>query len=175
MSEQAGRYQRSFPGMVGAMVVLLVVIGAFVAFRDLNRTDPADPVKAVDYRSPARFARQEARFPVLAPRQLPDGWMATSARFENGDQQSWHLGVLTEDRHYVGLEQSEDSPGTMVEEFVDEKAIEGGEVSVGGQSWRSWTSPDGDRALVREVEGGTTLVVGPVPEATLETFLATLR
>ena len=45
MSGQAGRYQRSFSGMVGAMVVLLVVIGGYVAFRAVNRNDVADPVR----------------------------------------------------------------------------------------------------------------------------------
>jgi hypothetical protein len=175
MSEQAGRYQRSFPGMVGAMVVLLLVIGAFVGFRDLNRTDPADPVKAVDYKSPLRFARDEAHFPVLGPTRLPEGWIATSARFENVDEESWHLGLLTGQREYVGLEQSGDSVSTMVEEFVDGDAVRGGDVTVDGAPWETWSSADGDRALVREAGDVTTLVVGTVPESTLEKFITTLK
>ncbi len=175
MSEQPGRYQRSFRGMVGAMVVLLGVVALFVTFRDLNRNDPADPVKSVDYRSPARFAREEARFPLLAPRRLPEGWIATSVRFENVRDQAWHVGFLTDDRRYVGLEQADESAGTMVEEFVGEDAQQGEDVTVAGVAWETWTAPDDDRALVREQPAVTTLVVGPVPQATLEDFIATLE
>ena len=175
MSERPGRYQRSFPGMVGALVVLLLVIAAFVIFRDVNRDDPGNPVKAVDYLGPAEYARQRAEFPLLAPRKLPDGWIATSARFEDGEDQSWHLGVLTDEERYVGLEQSADSANEMVEEHVDEDAIQGEDVQVFDDMWQSWTDEGGDLALVREAPEGTTLLVGRVDEETLKELIATLR
>src|SRR4051794_7883280 len=175
MSEQASRYNRSFGGMVGAMVVLLLVIGAFVVFRDLNRNDPPSPVHAVDYGTPARFARQAATFDLVAPKQLPAGWIATSVRFGNGRDQSWHLGCLTGDRRYVGLEQEDAPLDSMLQEFVGEDATRRADVAVGGRTWESWTTPDEDRALVRETPGVTTVVVGRVPQSTLETFIDTLR
>src|SRR5215210_2846011 len=107
MSEQPGRHRSSFGGMVGALLVLLVGIGVFVVLRDVNRVDPADPVRPVDYVQPARFAQKAAPFQVLTPRHLPQGWTATSVRFDpTGDELSWHVGVLTEDRRYIGLEQA---------------------------------------------------------------------
>ena len=175
MSEQASRYNRSFGGMIGALLVLLLVVGAFVVFRDLNRDNPPDPVQAVDYGTPARFARKAATFDLVAPRRLPSGWIATSVRFENGPDQSWHVGCLTGDRRYVGLEQEDAPLSAMLEEFVGEDATRGADVPVAGRTWQSWTTPDDDRALVRQTPDVTTVVVGRVPQSTLEKFIGTLR
>ena len=49
MSGQAGRYQRSAGGMVGAMVVLVVLLVAWVGFRSLTTQEPDSPVRTVDY------------------------------------------------------------------------------------------------------------------------------
>ncbi len=67
--------------MIGAMLVLLLVVVGFVFFRDLNRSDPASPVKAIDYQKTMGFAEEAVGFPLLAPPSLPDGWRATSATF----------------------------------------------------------------------------------------------
>lgn len=175
MSEQPGRYQRSFPGMIGAMVVLLLVVGAFVLLRDINREDPANPVVAVDFRGPADYAREAADFPVLAPDELPEGWIATSVTFDEYKRQAWHLGTLTDEERYVGLEQAERPADGMIEEYVDEDATQGDDVTVDGVTWQTWTDAGDDLALVRSDDGVTTLVVGRVPQETIEEFLATLR
>jgi hypothetical protein len=188
MSEQPGRYQRSFGGIVGALLVLVLGIGAFVVLRDVTRVDPPDPVRPVDYVQPARFAQQAAPFEVLTPRVLPDGWTATSVRFEPAaDDQSWHVGVLTAEQRYIGIEQGERTVGAMVAEFVDAQAQEGGEVQIEGRAWRIYTDPGrdpeadpstaprGDLALVRQDDGATTLVVGTVSEDQLIEYVSSLR
>ncbi len=80
MSGQAGRYQRSTAGMVGAMIVLVVLVAAFVVVRDVNRRDLDGPVRAIDYAQDAEFAREQASFALVAPPELPEGWRATTAR-----------------------------------------------------------------------------------------------
>jgi len=187
VSEQSGRYERSFGGMVGALLVLLLLVGVFVVLRDLNRVDPVDPVQSVDYAQPARFARESAAFDVLAPRRLPAGWIATSVRFRDGETGSWHLGCLTGERRYVGLEQAQRPVSSMVSDFVDENARAGSEVRIDGQTWLAYadpgrdpgadptTAPEGDLALVREETGATTLVVGTVSQDTLVEFVRSLR
>ena len=175
MSEQPGRYQRSFSGMVGAMVVLVLVVAAFVAFRAVNRNDVESPVKALDFSQSAEFAREQARFPLLAPARLPEGWIATSVRFDEGRRQSWHLGMLTDEEKYVGLEQEKESVDAMVEEHVDEQAERGDDVEIDGETWQTFTDEDDDLALVRETDDVTTLLVGRVSQETLEELLATLR
>lgn len=174
MSEQPGRYQRSFGGMVAALLVLVLGIGAFVVVRNLNRVDPAGPVRPVDYATPVTFAQRAADFELLTPRHLPEGWVATSVRFVDrpGEPQSWHVGFLTDEQHYIGLEQAQRSVTSMVQEFVDEDPTEGGQVDLDGTTWTRWSDPgrdpegdpsepsNGDLALVREGDGATTLLVG---------------
>jgi uncharacterized protein DUF4245 len=176
VSGQAGRYQRSPAGMVGAMLVLVAVVVGFVVFRDVNRADPADPVRAVDYGRDADFAREQASFDLVAPPSLPDGWRATTVEYVPGPDDRWHLGILTGQDRYVGLEQSADSVATMVETHVDPDATKGAPVLVDGVRWSSYTDSGGDRALVLRTGGTTTLVVGhEVPQADLVTFAASLR
>ncbi len=161
--------------MVGAMVLLLLVMGAFVAFRDLNRTEPEDPIKPVEWQDAASYARQEADFDLVAPRRLPDGWIATSVRFDQAqDDQAWHLGMLTQERRYVGLEQTQDPAVTMVEEFLDPEAERGEDVVIDGRAWQTWSHEDED-ALVSEGSDATALVTGTVSQEELARFAGSLR
>lgn len=175
-SGRAGRYQRSASGMVGAMIVLVAVVLGFVVFRDVNRSDPPSPVQDVDYARAAEHARENAEFAVVAPPSLPAGWRATSVRFADGENGRWHLGLLTDENQYVGLEQSSGSPRSMVRTHVDTKAQRGGAVTVEGEQWTRWTDDGGDVALVRRTDDTTTLVVGhDVPPEELQAFVASLR
>ena len=173
MSGQAGRYQRSATGMIGAMVVLLVVVVGFVVLRDLNRREPPSPVEAVDYQPTLRYARANADFAVLAPDRLPAGWKATTVEFVP-EPSRWHLGVLTDQGRYVGLEQAFRTPRSMVRTYVDSAPSQGGQVVVAGQRWRTWTDADGDTALVRRQGPVTTLVVGSVGRDVLVDYVASL-
>jgi uncharacterized protein DUF4245 len=162
--------------MVGAMVVLVAVVVGFAVFRDANRSDPADPVRAVDYSRDADFAREQASFDLVAPPSLPEGWRATTVEYIPGAQDRWHLGMLTGKDRYVGLEQSADSVASMLETHVDATTNEGEPVLVDGVRWSTYTDSGGDLALVRRVAGTTTLVVGhEVPESDLTDFAASLR
>lgn len=176
VSGQAGRYQRSAAGMVGAMVVLVAVVVGFVALRDANRADPRSPVSAVEFTRAADFAQQKAGFDLLVPVSLPQGWRATTVEYVPGDEERWHLGLLTDDDRYVGIEQADDSVRTMVERHVDVQTKRGDPVEVDGASWATYTDDGGDLALVRRDAGTTSLVVGhEVPRAELVAFVASLR
>ncbi|MFP5253146.1 MAG: DUF4245 domain-containing protein [Actinomycetes bacterium] len=177
MSGQAGgRYTRSASGMVGAMVVVLVVVVAFVLFRDAVRSDVDTTVREVDYVGPAAFAQEQAGFEILAPPRLPEGWASTSVRYTPGVDERWHLGMLTEGGRYVGVEQARSSAENLVEEHVDEEARRGRPVTVAGERWTTWTDDGGDLALVREGDDVTTLVVGhEVPLEVLVELTASLR
>lgn len=174
MSERPARYQRSFAGMIGAMLVLLGTVTAFVVFRDLVRDEPATPVRAIDYERPAEYAKGEASFDLVAPRELPDGWKATSVRYTPGRDEAWHIGFLTGEGRYVGLEQSLALPSTMVRDHVDENAAQGDDVDIDGATWQTWADEDGDTALLREERDLVTLVVTTADQQTLVDFVGSL-
>ena len=175
MSEQAGRYQRSAGGMVGAMVVLVVLLVAWVGIQSLVKQQPDSAVRTVDYAQVVAPARKAAKFDLVAPAALPTGWRATSVTFRDTVPQHWHLGVLTDTDRYVGLEQGQGSQRSMIEEYVDKDAQRGAPVQVDGRRWATYTDARGDLALVRRDGDATTLVVGhDVPRATLLSYVAGL-
>lgn len=174
MSGQAGRYQRSAGGMIGAMLVLVVGIVAFVLVRDLNRDTPGSPVEAVDYARTAAYAQEQATFEVLAPEELPKGWKATTVRFVP-DPSRWHLGVLTDRGKYVGLEQAESSVASMVSTYVDQVTTRGKPVTIDGETWASRSDSGGDTALVRRAGDLTTLVVTTADVDLLVDYINSLR
>ena len=174
MSERPGRYQRSFAGMIGAMLVLLGAVAAFVLFRDAVRDEPETPVRAIDYERPAEYAAEQASFDLVAPRELPEGWKATSVRYTPGRAESWHIGFLTDEGRYIGLEQADELLSTMVRDHVDEDAVQGDDVEIDGETWQGWTDEGGDTALVREERDLVTLVVGTADRDTLVEFVRSL-
>jgi Protein of unknown function (DUF4245) len=176
VSGQAGRYQRSAAGMVGALLVLVVLVVGWIGLSSLNSDDPAEPAHTVDYAGAVPEARKAADFDLVAPPSLPDGWRATTVSFTDDPEQHWHLGVLTDQNRYVGLEQARRPVRSMVLEYVDEEPSRGATVDVAGSRWSTYTDDTGDLALVRRQAGTTTLVVGhDVPKQELLSYTAGLR
>ncbi len=155
------------------MLILVAVTFAFVFFRDLNRDELATPTRSVDYEQAANFAREQLDLDVLVPTPLPEGWRVTSVSFKPSPE-SWHLGMLTDQEKYVGLEQAASSAEKMVETHVDRDAARGGQIRIDGQSWTVWTDDGGDTALVRSEGETTTLVVGTAGEDVLVDFVTSL-
>ena len=94
VSPGGGRYQRSSGGLIGAMLVTVAAVIAFVVFRALTSDDEPTPVRAIDYTAAVQSARADDKLLVLAPARLPLGWKATSATYTRGVSPTWHLGIL---------------------------------------------------------------------------------
>jgi hypothetical protein len=176
VSEQAGRYQRSFGGMLAALLVLVLVVVGYVVIRALVTPDRATSEPTVDYSEVVPQAKKAARFHLVAPPRLPHGWSATSVRFDPGPPEHWHLGVLTPEQRYVGLEQGARPVAEMVDEYVDKAASRQRATDVAGRTWSTYTDAGGDLAFVRGDKMATTLVVGhDVSRSQLEAYVASLR
>jgi hypothetical protein len=161
--------------MVGAMAVLVGLVLVYVGVQALTDRPSAD-VTTVDYAPVVPAARQAVDFELVAPPRLPEGWRATTASFTGEPDAHWHLGVLTQQGRYVGLEQGDMSVRAMLAGFVDESTTPGGPVEVAQRRWATYTDSGGDLALVRRVGDTTTLVVGHhVPRAELVSYTASLR
>lgn len=170
MSEQPGRYQRSFSGMIGALLILLLLIGAFVAFRGLNREELEVEPERVDYLEAVRFA-QESDWEVLYPATVPPEWKATS--LESTPGQLWAIGFLTPDG-FAGMHQSDRPTDVLVETYLDEDAVAGEAVTIEDAQWESFTDEGGDTGYVGEVDGLPVLVYGSASPQALQQLAASL-
>lgn len=168
-------YPRTFPGLIGAMVISVLAVFAFVVFRDAFRDNEPTPIRAVEWKPWIDAARQENRIDVLAPAALPKGWIAREARYNAG---ALHIAMLTADKSYVGLEQADQSLQNLVEQYVDEDATAGKPVEIDGVTWQTWTDAGGDYALGRATKGPRAtsyLVVGSADAQEIRDFAASLK
>jgi LCP family protein required for cell wall assembly len=115
---RAGRYQRSIAGGVGSLIVLVVVVLAFVAFRAVFRDNDAVDVEPVDYLAVVAPA-QEAGIQVVYPPSLPEGWTPTSVDFVPGARPAFGVGMLTDDDVFVGVRQADEELTTLLETYVE--------------------------------------------------------
>lgn len=155
---------------LGDMVRGVVLLGVGVVlvgwFLGLFRNDTVVEPDAVDYAAVAEQAQPGAPFALVVPSSLPEGWRATSARFDPGDD-SWHVGILTEDDRYAGIEQSAEDAARVVEEFAG-GSVAAGSVEIAGRPWRRLVDAgDGEVTLVRRGAQATTLVTGSAPQPSL--------
>jgi hypothetical protein len=176
VSEQGGRYQRSFAGMIGALLITLLVIGSFVAFRALNRDDLEARPDAVDYLDTVGLIQDDGGS-VVYPPSLPEGWIATSVDFTPGEEPRWGLGFLTDDGKYVGLRQEDDSLDELLATYVDEEPKELAETEFPGSlapTWRVFEDDGGDTAFAAELGDDWVLVYGSASRQDLESMVERL-
>lgn len=170
------RYTRSFGGMVGALIVTVLFVIAFVTWRGLFRTDTDDTPQAVEWQESVELA-DGAGLQVVRPRELPEGWTATSVELKAGDDPRWGLGVLTDDGDFVGIRQQDTSVDALVELYVDENAEAGKDATVPSEvtdTWQTWSDDGGDHGFSTEVGDEVVLVYGSAPVEDIESYLGLL-
>ena len=172
---QRSRGNPSMGDVIRSVVVLsLIVLGIWV-FGLLQTETPEDPIgESVPYADTAASARDVATYPVLAPANLPTDWRVNGVRFTPSGTQAWHLGVLTDENRYIGLEQEKESVDDLLETYA-EGAQEAGTLDVDGVVWQRFDGPGKSVTLVQETPEVTTLVTtSTAPLADVETFVRRL-
>ena len=179
MSEKPGRYQRSSNGLIGALIVTLLAIGAFVLVRSLTRADVEVEREPVDFAAAAEAARG-AGFDVVAPAALPDGWIATAVDLEQTDPPLWGLGVLTDDGRVRRVSGRRTSRSTTSSSSTSTRTPSRGRparrsTASSARTWQTWTDEGGDTGYSIEYGDQTVLVYGSAPAADLQEFIAPSR
>jgi hypothetical protein len=169
-STGSSRGNPAMADIVRSMVVMALIILAVYGIGKFFTSDGGDPVKPVDYAQVVEQARPAADFPLAAPDTLPKGWRANSARFQTN---GWHLGVLTDEDEYIGLEQVTTGPKRTIERFA-EGSKTAGTVEIEGRTWDVRTGPDGRTTLLRSEGGITTLANGTAPRSVVVDYVASL-
>ncbi|MEU4604222.1 DUF4245 domain-containing protein [Kribbella sp. NPDC023972] len=165
---------RTLKNMVWALLACFVV----VAFLMVVTWRPKEErIKAVPYTAQLEDAKKVAPW-VRGPAPMPAGWTATSVEFRTPEQSpiTWHLGIVTNEKKYVGLEQS----NVTGEKFQHEelgKTTDDGTSNVAGVTWQRKVLQErkGENALVLVGSGVTTIVVGNAGYPALEAFASVLR
>lgn len=175
MSANTPSAQRSVPGMIGAMLVLLLVIGLFVTARSFTRDNREVPPTPVDYLA-AVAAAQDLGLPVLYPAELPKEWVVTSVAVPRTVEQPWGMGLLTGERRFIALREESGTEQALVRAEMGAEAQIEGAVDLPGAmvtGWRRVTSPD-ETGLVARRAGGVVLVYGTADQPALETLAIAL-
>ena len=165
---------RTLPNMVWALVACFIV----VAFLMIVTWRPKEEkVNAVEYSAQLEDARKVAPW-VRGPEPMPTGWTATSVEFRAPEQRpmTWHLGIVTTEKKYVGLEQSNVTGGQFQSDKMG-RTSDDGTSTVSGVSWQRKVLLDRkeENALVLVGSGVTTIVTGNAGYPALEAFASTLR
>jgi hypothetical protein len=165
---------RTMKNMVWALLACFIV----VAFLMIVTWRPKEEkVRAVEYTAQLQDARKVAPW-VRGPEPMPSGWTATSVEFRAPQQSpvTWHLGVVTAQKKYVGLEQSNVTANAYQFDKLG-KTADDGTSTVAGVTWqrKKLLDRDKEQALVLIGSGATTILTGNAGYQALETFAAALR
>lgn len=159
--------------MVRSMAVIVAISLAFyfVAGRGHTRT-----AESVDVPGTARYHAEQAGHPFAYPEGLPEGWIATTVRYERSQDgvMAWNAGYTTPDEEYVSVRQGVDADEDWVEAQTHTERTVGELRTEDGRDWVKRDREDQvQRSLVHEPEGSeqlTTLVTGTGSWAQLEAF-----
>ena len=153
--------------VIGLVILALAGLGVWFQVR------PETKVEAVDYATAAKAARGVSAFDIYTPSSLPKGWKATTVNYTAGVRGSWHLGVITDDDKYIGLEQTGAGRSRALEDYAPDTTPKG-TTKVGGFEWQVRQSPKGETTLAREDGDITILVTGTAKRAVIEDYAASL-
>ncbi|HSI27080.1 MAG TPA: DUF4245 domain-containing protein [Aeromicrobium sp.] len=167
----SARKPSTFADVLRTVLVMAAVLLGIAVVGRVFTVDPGPPPSTLDPAEVAPHAARDAGVPLYAPRSLPPGWRATAAEMR-GDV--WHIGVVTADEDYIGMEQAQASSADTLRRFAKGSRADG-DVRVGGVLWSRRTEADGDTVFLRRAGSTTLLVIGSAPRQQLESYLSSLE
>jgi hypothetical protein len=162
--------------MVGALLVTVLVILAFVGFRACSSADPDVRPQHVDYLAQVGFA-QQAGAHLVYPAALPTRWFVTRVDYAPGRRPELGLSMLTPGNEYAGVRQSPLSLPELLTTYVDAHPTAGAPVTLDSglvTRWDTWTDSGGDTALTAHWQHESLMVFGSASLADLEAVAETL-
>lgn len=158
---------------VAAGIVLAVAVTLLLALPKPNSAS----VRVVD---PTRAIAQASAVPgfsVYVPSPLPDGWFPDSARFDHAETgPHLHIGYLTPDHGYAGLEESSGSNRWLFVDNMAAGAVLKDAVVIDGQLWVQMASDRKQQdSLVWYGPQTTVVVTGTTTLDNLKAFAASLH
>jgi hypothetical protein len=163
--------------MVGAVVVLVAIIGVVLAFYGGCSFSPGGPsvdpssVPSADASGELARTARSVEFPVREP-AVPKGWRANSAGTSSvGAGASGNVvvrvGWLTSAGTYLQLSQSGGDAGAVLADELDQEKppSASGKVEVDGVTWTRYPARRDEPAWVTELDGAVLLITGSASES----------
>jgi hypothetical protein len=174
----ARRYPRTFGGLIGSMIVLVLAVVAYWVLQNVTHDQPDGEPVGYDYKSTVT-AIQSADLTVAYPSSLPDGWIANGEpAFTPGDRPVWRMAMLTDDERFIGIHQENAPVSDMLDVDLPKGHRQGEDVTIDSDvatTWTSWSSGDsGDHAFTTTVGDDTLVVYGSAPVADIKTLVGLL-
>lgn len=172
----ARRYPRTFGGLIGSMIVLVLAVVAYYVVQRAFHDEPEVRPEAVDYLQTVQAA-QQGGYTIVYPASLPAGWRATEVHFTPGDRPVWGLPMLTDDGRYVGIQQEDAPLDDLLDTYLPKGAHQGADAHLDspvGSTWTTWSDGKRDHAFATQVGEDTVLVYGSAPVADLERLVGLL-
>ncbi len=172
---------RAIDMFLSLAVILVPIVVIYYVFT----TGPDDyPVERVDPTSALSTARAEAKFPVLAPKNLPENWVCNRAAWirtgeklitdETAPADIWRISYIGPNKIAYTVVQSE-RISQKLERRTTREGVPLDAVQISGVAWQRLLSKDDrTRALRAEVGGSTIIVAADTSFEALIEFAKTL-
>ncbi|BBH16830.1 hypothetical protein Back2_11170 [Nocardioides baekrokdamisoli] len=119
----ARRYPRTFNGLIGSLVVLVVAVGGCAVLQNVNHSTVSNAAcSAVPDWQTTLTQAQGAGVLLDYPGSLPAGWMVTNAAWDNdavNGQPRWRIGTHNSDcSQFAGLIEEQAPARTLISAVV---------------------------------------------------------
>ena len=180
-ANRPGGYNRSFGGLVGAMIVMVVAVVLVWLALGLFRDDAEFEPTPIDYDA-SMAALADSGAALAYPETLPEGWRVNNLAYDPADP-SFSLAMLTDDERFVGVYHGREDLEEVLARLVDDAATEEGSVELtdgdgGSATWQVFGDEGGDTAYVRVGEQRrdpvVTIVYGSAPDEDLREVVGSL-
>ena len=139
-------------------VILTVALILIISWRPQKAVTPT-----VDYKAAVANAKMQQTWPIVIPAKMPNGYVATSARFEPesygaAGQVRWYLGFQTADHNFISLWQT-DGPTKKVVAAASNNASCSGVTEIAGTGWTKCEVEDPITRAIYKTDGKVTTIV----------------
>jgi hypothetical protein len=133
-SSRLHRQRQTVNNLVYSLIATLGIVIVIVLM--VPRNDPGTVGKPVNWKSVASQGAGAEPDPLLSP-DLPKGWSANAAELRTGAAtgiDDWHIGFITPDKQYVGLDQGFKADDTWAVTELDSVRATG-TTTIDGVKW----------------------------------------
>lgn len=163
-----------------AISVVVTLAAALALLFALPKPDPAN-VRVIDPSQAIAQAKAVPNFKIYLPSPLPAGWYPNSARFDTALSRKFvaphlHIGYITPDHSYAGLEESNGMPRWRFVSMMTAGDVFKSLVTIDGTVWAHvQSSRKAQDSLVWYGPDTVVVVSGTTSMANLEAFAASLH